>query len=250
MYFVCVGFKHAGEATLLESSTAVWRKRSAQKTNSYGANSSKQRSVWASPLQWLHQELTNWSSFGGPHRTCIDYQASSTLLFSTSCFDILWSFSVQIKVVTNITSWGLRLTPMLTYTHTPSPALTLSNPFDALWTISNVERVLCFSQTVWTFLCRYKSTTSPLRSGVSCFSIDQCVYYSVGWERVKRWSWLWCLDTWCRLSFQALFSCPIWQLLIMQQLFLIEGIFKSHWWWIRQLMGLSWQIPGRGNIAT
>lgn len=161
MFFmcVCVEFKHAGEAMLLEKSTENWENPTAQKTNGYDANSLKQRWVWT-----LHPDI-----------------------FSMFSWSLCWTSHLEDWYL----SFRDSLTPLLTYIHTrtPSPALTPSSSFDALWIIhclsTDVERVLCFSQTVWTFQGQHNDVSCACLGLVFIhLSMDAwcvCVALLLGW---------------------------------------------------------------------
>lgn len=108
MYFVCVcvEFKRAGEAMLLEKDTQNWEDRYAQKTNGSDVNSSKKRWVLTLNLWWSHQSLVvNHASLD--HSEC-KYIYISLFLAFHSINNFVDCLVIQIKPVTNITSLGLR----------------------------------------------------------------------------------------------------------------------------------------------
>lgn len=97
VFCVCIEFKHAGEAMLLESGTDIREKRSAQKTNGCDANSSRQRWVGSSTQKWSHQDVLD------------DHASLATLnIHAVKSPPVSFSRDGRIKAVTNIECKGLR----------------------------------------------------------------------------------------------------------------------------------------------
>lgn len=211
MWCVCSGYKLTGEVTWLVNGTELSRKPSAQTTKGWDVSFSNQG--WdkhgRDDITMIPANKHKITSQGVKPPFFIYFFPHLTRTF----FDCV---AGQIMAVMTITYWGFRRgfqgladPSASTHTHTSSPALTLLSSFDLLWIIhclsTNVKRVLCFSQTVWTFLGQHNCTRSRVYAWVA-FSlclvcVCVCSVLSLGnmeegeEEREVKMS----LDAWCSL---------------------------------------------------